>query len=120
MSRYRNYGRQPGTRTYLSRREEYTLTDEEKHAAYLKRQAAAAAAKKAGVGRPLVPYRPAGPTASEIARAMAEEQALAAAQRAARAAPVPLVPQSVPQPGDIFACLGGDEEEEEAGEAPAP
>jgi len=116
MSRFRSYGQARGTRTYLSRRDEFGMSEEEKHAAYLKRKAAAEAAKKAGVGRPLMPYRPAGPTASEIARSMAEEQAQAAAHRTASVAPQRPVPQS----GDLFAGLEADEEEEELGEAPAP
>lgn len=114
MSRFRSYGNARGTRTYLSRRDEYGMSEEEKHAAYLKRQAAAEAAKKAGVGRPLMPYRPAGLTASEQARAMAEERALA--QHSASAAPALPIPQS----GDLFAVLEGEDEEEEMGEAPAP
>jgi len=116
MSRFRNYGNARGTRTYLSRRDEFGLSDEEKHAAYVKRKDAAEAAKKAGVGRPLMPYRPAGPTTSELARAMAQEQALAAAQRSAKVTPELPVPQS----GDLFAGLEDEESEEEVGEAPAP
>ena len=116
MSRFRSYGNARGTRTYLSRRDEYGMSEEEKHAAYLKRKAAAEAAKKAGVGRPLMPYRPAGPTASEQARAMAEELAMAAAQRPASVA----LELPIPQSGDLFALLEGEDEEEEMGEAPAP
>jgi len=116
MSRFRNYGNARGTRTYLSRRDEFGMSEEEKHAAYLNRKAAAEAAKRAGVGRPLMPYRPAGPTTSELARAMAQEQALAAAQRAAQVTPERPIPQS----GDLFAGLEDEEVEEEMGEAPAP
>lgn len=115
MSRFRNYGYARGSRTYLSRRDEYFLTDEEKHAAYERRKAAAESAKKAGVGRPLMPYRPAGPTDWEKANAAEEAQAKAAAQ-----ALTPVVPeQPAPQTADMFADLV-DEEEEEVGEAPAP
>ncbi|MFJ1470164.1 hypothetical protein [Massilia orientalis] len=116
MSRYRNYGQARGTRTYLSRREEFGMSEEEKHAAYLRRKTAEEAAKKAGVGRPLMPYMPAGPTACEVARAMAEEQVQATAPRAVSVAPAHPVPQS----GDLFAGLESEEEEEELGEVPAP
>lgn len=116
-SRYRDYGRRPGSRTYLSRRDEFGMSEEEKHAAYLRRKAAAESAKKAGVGRPLMPYRPAGPTEWEKAHAaeQAQAQAQTAAQALARVVPEPLAPQTA----DMFADLV-DEEEEEAGEAPAP
>lgn len=116
MSRFRSYGQARGTRTYLSRRDEFRMSEEEKHDAYLRRRAAAEAAKQAGVGRPLMPYKPADPSASEIARSMAEEQAQTAAMRAARIAPQ----QPAPQPGNLFAGLEGDDEEEAVGETPAP
>lgn len=92
------------------------MSEEEKHAAYLRRKAAEDAAKKAGVGRPLMPYRPTGPTASEIACSMAEEQGLVAAHRCATAAPQ----QPKLQSGDLFAGLDGEEEEEQLSSAPAP
>lgn len=116
MSRYRTYGQARGTRTYLSRREEFGMSEEEKHATYLRRKAAEDAAKKAGVGRPLMPYMPAGPTACELAHTMAEEQERYTAQSAVGVA----AQQPVPQSGDLFAGLDGEEEEEELGEAPAP
>lgn len=48
MSRYRSYGKAPGARTYLSRREEFTMSDAEKHEAFVRRKKAeeAAAQKK--------------------------------------------------------------------------
>lgn len=44
MSRYRNYGKAPGARTYLSKREEFTMSDAEKDEAFVRRKKAAEAA----------------------------------------------------------------------------
>lgn len=55
MSRYRSYGKAPGARTYLSRREEFTMNDAEKHEAFVRRKKAAetAAAQKKVFSIPL-------------------------------------------------------------------
>lgn len=114
MSRFRSYGYSRGSSVYLSRRDEYFLTDEEKQAKHERRSAAAASKNKA-VSRPLMPYRPAGPTDWEKALAAEAAQATASAQATAQLAPE----MPAPQTADMFADLV-DEEEDEVGEAPAP
>lgn len=47
MSRYRSYGKAPGARTYLSSRDEFVMSESEKHEAYERRRKAAAEAEAA-------------------------------------------------------------------------
>lgn len=115
MSRFRSYGYSRGSRTHLSRRDEYFLTDEEKQATYERRKAAALSAKQAGVGRPLMPYRPAEPIDWEKVHAAQETQSPAAIQAQAQVVLEQLAPQTI----DMFASVV-DEEDDEVGEAPAP
>lgn len=127
MGRFRNYGQARGTRNYLSRLEEYSLTPEEKHATYLRRKAAdEAAVTKFAIGAP----KPAGPIwdgpvdyeamleASNAA--VAAKAAPAPAGSIAPAAPAGSVQSPIPRTADLFACPEEDGEAEEVGEAPAP
>lgn len=128
MGRFRNYGQARGTRSYLSRLEEYSLTPEEKHAAYLRRKAAdEAPVKKFAIGAP----KPVGPIwdgpvdfeaileASNATDAAKAAPALAACLASTPAALAAVAQRQFPQTADLFA--GMDEEEaEESGEAPAP
>src|SRR5450830_1503184 len=115
MSRYRNFSQARGTRTYLSHREEFGMTEEEKHATYLVRKAADEAAKITGVGWPLMPSKQASSTASDIVSSTDEYLALTAAHCAVSVAPQ----QQVPLSGNLFDVMVC-EEEEELCEAPAP
>lgn len=128
MGRFRNYGQARGTRSYLSRLEEYSLTPEEKHAAYLRRKAAdEAAVKRFAIGAP----KPVGPIwdgpvdyeamlkASNAAAAAKAAPALAPVGDKAPVAPASAVLSPAPQTADLFACLEEDEAEE-VGDSPAP
>lgn len=114
MSRFRGYGNARGTRTYISRREEYFLTEAEKHEAYLRRKAADEAAKKLGSGAPLMPYRPQDITAAQQANATVDPQLSVSNPRPLNVAPE----EPMPLTGDLFAYL--EDEEEELEEAPRP
>ena len=54
MSRYRSYGNARGARTYLSSREEFTMSEDEKNAAFERRRKAAASASAAALTAPKV------------------------------------------------------------------
>lgn len=67
MSRYRSYGKAPGARTYLTRREEFTMSDAEKDEAFVRRKKAAEAAAQKKVFSP-PPPKPMWPSAMSIQR----------------------------------------------------
>lgn len=125
MGRYRSYGNARGAQTYLSRRDEFDLSEEDKHKAYLRRQAAARAPVQA---LPILPPKPVepfwAPTIDYEAMLAASDAAAAAAKAPAPPAPHAIPPavaveQRAPETMDLFAGHE-DEEEEEVGEAPAP
>lgn len=119
MSRYRGYGNTKGTRTYLSRREEFTMSDEEKHEAYLRRrkaEEAAAAAPKAPVS-PSRLFAPMWPAPMDIMRFRAH------------GTPIPpppagltgYIPEQYAAFANIAPCCPEDAGEEEAeAESPRP
>lgn len=76
MGRFRNYGNARGARTYLSRRDEYSLSDDEKHEAYKRRSSAIQAPVKPMPVPKLVPVQPFwAPTVDYDAMLAASERA---------------------------------------------
>ncbi len=128
MGRFRSYGNARGARTYLSRREEYALSDDEKHEAYKRRSSAIQAPVKPMAIPKLVPVQPFwAPTVDYDAMLAASEPAPvykptaaptpAPAMGPARA-PMQATPMTAPQTLDLFAESEEDDEEEGASEAP--
>ena len=68
MSRYRGYGYARGASTYLSNRDEFTMTEEEKNEAYQRRKKAAEAPVKATVLVPISLANPIWPSPMSIMR----------------------------------------------------
>jgi hypothetical protein len=127
MGRYRNYGQARGTRSYLSRFEEYSLTPEEQHAAYLRRKAADEAAVKKFASTPPksagpISHRPAN-YAAMLEASDAEGTAApapVAAGHSAGTTPGGATQSPTPQTGDLFAFLEEEDASDVVGEAPAP
>lgn len=128
MGRFRSYGNARGARTYLSRREEYSLSDDEKHEAYKRRSSAIQAPVKPMPVPKLVPVQPFwAPTVDYDAMLAASERAPeykpTAAPTPAPAvgparAPMQATERIAPQTLDLFA--GADDEDEEEGASEAP
>lgn len=128
MGRFRSYGNARGARTYLSRREEYALSDDEKHEAYKRRSSAIQAPVKPMAIPKLVPVQPFwAPTVDYDAMLAASEPAPeykptaaptpAPAMGPARA-PMEAAPRIAAQTLDLFSESEEDDEEEGASEAP--
>ena len=123
MSRYRGYGNAGNARTYLSSREEFTMSETEKNEAYLRRrkaaEAAAAAPKEAVASTSL--FAPIWPSPMAIMRF------------GAHGTPIPTPPEGYTGPipekyapfiANVGPCAAMDaeeeEEQEEAPESPSP
>lgn len=123
MSRYRGYAKAPGARTYLSSRDEFTMSEDEKNEAYLRRRKAAEAAAAA-------PKEPRVASTSLYAQMWPSPMAIMRFE--AHGTPIPPPPEGyagpIPEKYAAFAnpvpCAAleaeEEEEEEEAAESPSP
>ena len=120
MSRHRSYGNARGARTYLSRREEFTMSEAEKNDAFQRRKRAAEATAKEKAFVPSGLATPIWPSPMSIMRFKAH------------GTPIPPPPEGytgeIPEryaahiawPATATAAIGAEEDEECDEEADAP
>jgi len=123
MSRYRGYGNAGNARTYLSRRDEFTMSETEKNEAFTRRRKAAeaaAAAPKALVASTSL-FAPMWPSPMSIMRFEAHGTPIPPPPEG-YAGPIPekyaaFIAKAVPA---VMMDTEEEEEQEEAAESPSP
>lgn len=119
MSRYRSYGKAPGARTYLSKREEFTMSDAEKNEAFVRRKKAAEAAAQKKVFS-ISPPKPIWPSPISIMHLRAYGTPIPPPPEG-YAGPIPeQYAAHIAWPTDAGAVMTSEESEEHEVEAEAP